>query len=419
MNTCEYEDRSTCLKTIIRQKHHRKIVSGIRLLTESCNTARTSSIVSAREVNKDQEDVLEQKSELPRDILMHQILARLPIKSLLRSKLVSKEWYTTVSSKEFANIHLKTCYSSLCPSSPVDCLFIQAEKDFYLFYLQEGEKVLDYSLVKLEPNFECNSLNELRLVGSCNGLVCLSDSLAGYIYVWNPIAYNWQKFSDLCLYSYNYCISWGFAYVSSIDDYKVVRIAENYDTQEISVSVFSLQTKEWKQIHDHGLDHRVSLAKTNPGVLVNDTLYWIMETRDSTRKNVVVGFNLKLEKFDEIPGLFPRSAGFHNHFLCVMGGCLSLCSSNLHKESYLSMMKQSGEVVESILLSSNSKSWSYSSLVGFTGTGKSLVVSKSWELALVDMNSSPKQYIPLVTFDEARKPYMVSYFPSLIPPFVV
>ncbi|XP_021764106.1 uncharacterized protein LOC110728758 isoform X2 [Chenopodium quinoa] len=187
---------------------------------------------------------------------------------------------------------------------------------------------------------------------------------------------------------------------------------------QMLVSMLSL-TKEWKQIHDHGLDHCVSFAKTNPGVVVNDTLYWIMATRDPTRKNVIVGFNLKLEKFDEIPGLFPRSAGFHDHFLCVMGGCLSLCSSNMHKESYLSMMKQSGEVVELISLSSNSKSWSYSSLVGFTRTGKSIVVSKSWELALVDLNSSPKQYIPLVTFEEARKPYMVGYFPSLIPPFVV
>ncbi|XP_021843037.1 F-box/kelch-repeat protein At3g23880 [Spinacia oleracea] len=425
VNTSEYEEDITSLKTVLRRKPHRKVVSGLRLLTESCKITRPGNNVISSKVKHGEEGVPnQQQSELPLDVLMHQILARLPIKSLLQSKSVSKQWYSTVSSNDFADVYFKTCPSSSSSSSSVECLFIQAENSFYLFYLQEGEVVLDYSLVKLEPNFENNNQNDdhhLHLVGSCNGLVCLSDSSSssGYFYVWNPIAYHYQKFPenpDFCLCPYNYCSSWGFAYVSSVNDYKVVRIAENYDTQEIIVSVFSLQTKEWKQVHEHGLDLlRVSITRTNPGVLLNNTLFWIMESRNHTKNPVVVGFDLKLEKFGEVPGIFPRSKSFHDHFLCVMGGCLTLCSSDMHKESCLSIMKRTGEV-ESISMSCYSKSWLFSSLVGFTRSGKSLVVSKNWELALVDLSSSSKQYIPLVTFKETQRPCMVGYFPSLIPP---
>lgn len=421
---CENEFKDiTSLRLVLRSKTHRKVLSGLRLLTETCKTARPScnvrvSKVHVRPKDGDEDgDFLEKQSELPLDVLMYQILARMPIKALLQTKSVSKEWYSTVSSNEFAKVHFKTrlCYH---PSSPIECLFIQAANSCYLFYLQEEERVLDYSLVKLEPNFDNNPQNELHLVGSCNGLVCLSDYVTGYFYIWNPVAYNWQKFSDFCKFSNNSRTSWGFAYVSSIDDYKVVRIAESYDTQTIIVHVFSLKTKEWRQIHSHGLDLHLSLAKTNPGVLVNDTLYWIMATKDATKKQFVVGFSLLLENFEVVPDIFPRSASFRDNFLCVMGGCLSLYTSNMHKEAYMSIMKQPG-LVDSITVSPHSDPWSCSGLVGFTRTGKSLVISKNWELALVDLNSSPRQYFLLVTFAEAGKPCVVNYSPSLISPSAV
>ena len=298
--------------------------------------------------------------------------------------------------------------------SHVECLFIQAEKGFYLFHIQEEDVVIHYSLVKLEPNFGYNPQNKLYLVGSCNGLVCLSDSVTGYFYLWNPVIYHWMRFSDFFLGSGYKChASWGFGYVSSANDYKVVKIEQKYDTNEVIVLLFSLQTKVWKQIFDHGLEDGVSLTKTSPGVLVNDTLFWIID--HPIKRHIVVGFDLVLEKFEEIPGLTPRSSvSFRDHFLCVMGGCLALYSSNLYKKGCVSILKPSGHV-DSISVCSKSDSWSCTSLVGFTRTGKSLVVSKNWELGVIDLDSSPREYLTLITFDKTRdNPCILSFFPSLI-----
>ncbi|XP_074314815.1 F-box/kelch-repeat protein At3g06240-like [Silene latifolia] len=46
-------------------------------------------------------------SSLPKDIIIHEIFSKLPVKSLLRFKCVSKSFYALISSPEFAEIHLR------------------------------------------------------------------------------------------------------------------------------------------------------------------------------------------------------------------------------------------------------------------------------------------------------------------------
>lgn len=330
------------LKMMIRQiKPHRKLLSGLKLF--KADSARDSWMRRGSDVtHRVEEEHLHHY--LPHDLISHHILTRLPIKTLLQFKSVSKEWYSTISSCEFTKMHLKSFILTHHPSSPIEWLFIHAENNYYLLYCEEDEQVLDYYFVKLETNFdEQDKDDELHLVGSCNGLVCLANSSSNggnYFYIWNPISQNFHRFSDQSMLSFNHRTSWGFAYVSSSDDYKVVRLDQNRNTLEMVTRVFSLKTREWKQINDHGFDHNVSLAKTNPGVLVNETLYWFMDTNGPNRKLMVVGFDLGIEKFEQIHDLIPRSITPWHQFLCVMGGCLSMCGMNLKEEVHVSILKQ-------------------------------------------------------------------------------
>jgi len=423
--TCSPVEDGGFAKTILQLKSHRKLLSGLKLFKTI--SAKSSDIATdpwknrMAEVSDDENgQVSQQQQDLPHDLIVYQILTRLPVKSLLQFKSVSKEWYSDISSYAFASARFRACVSSYSSSSPIDCLFIQAENNYYLLFYEEQDAVLDYYLVKLEIDFDGEQQNEIQLVGSCNGLVCLaySSPVASCFYIWNPITNHWCKFTDPHLLSFNDRTSWGFTYVSSSEDYKVVRLIQDFSTLELIVRVFSLRTQEWKHVHDHGLDRSVCLTKPNSGVLVGETLYWFMDTRGPARNPMVVGFNLVHEKFETVLDLVPRSISPWNQSLCVMGGCLSLYGLSMQEKVYVSILKRPGQV-ESMCLPPELGPQFCSGVVGFTRAGRVFLVSKKWEVALIDPNASPILYTPLITFKKDRRPSISRYVPSLISPFSI
>ncbi|KAK9724784.1 hypothetical protein RND81_05G098000 [Saponaria officinalis] len=185
-----------------------------------------------------------------------QILTRLPTKSVLRFKLVSKQWYSTLSSYHFGNTHFKLS-SLINPSTPNHFVFVQSCQNFYLFTYNENEGG-ENGLIRLEHDFREDNLgfivkgsdDNVVLIGSSNGLVCWG-SLYDFI-LWNPVTRRSKKFDsdpDNRLNLSTICrVSWGFAYVASIDDYKIVRIVELPRTREIMVHVFSMKSNSWRRI---------------------------------------------------------------------------------------------------------------------------------------------------------------------------
>uniref|UniRef100_A0A803N197 F-box domain-containing protein n=1 Tax=Chenopodium quinoa TaxID=63459 RepID=A0A803N197_CHEQI len=180
------------------------------------------------------EQVLHQQKQLPDDLIRHHILPKLPIKSLIQFKLVSKQWYSTLSSHQFALF-----YSQLSPpfhpSSPIQFLFIQNRKNYYIFSHDDDVEVDEIdinnnkNLVKLGFDFdlELESGEELHLIGTCNGLVCLASCFGNFFVLWNPVIGKFRKYFDDELEGYlsiPFRVSWGFGYVSNVDDYKVIRI---------------------------------------------------------------------------------------------------------------------------------------------------------------------------------------------------
>uniref|UniRef100_A0A803L7S3 F-box associated beta-propeller type 1 domain-containing protein n=1 Tax=Chenopodium quinoa TaxID=63459 RepID=A0A803L7S3_CHEQI len=197
----------------------------------------------------------------------------------------------------------------------------------------------DENLIKLGFDFRGD---DLVLIGTCNGLVCLASFSGFFFILWNPITGRFKKYLDPDLLLDSPCrVSWGFGYVSSIDDYKIVRILELNDYREIWVHVFSLKSKKWTRISDElykdifslktneheeiGFDHSEEPIR-NPyafhsrqGILVNETLYWIVsEVDDFGRK--IIAFDLALEMFDSPGDLdLVSNTAYRDKFLCVMG----------------------------------------------------------------------------------------------------
>lgn len=186
------------------------------------------------------------------DEIIVEILTRLPVKSLLRFRCVSKSWLSQISSPTFIKIHLNYAINnSMYLHNHLICISCYPRnhfREFSLHYLLHETEVdttttLDYSIAYPEL--------PMRILGSCNGIVCIALD-EEHLFLWNPsiskhkILPHLHKRPGFCCY-----LKDGFGYEEITDDYKVVVIFYCIvDNGPYKVQIFSLKTNEWKRIED-------------------------------------------------------------------------------------------------------------------------------------------------------------------------
>ncbi|XP_056697127.1 F-box/kelch-repeat protein At3g23880-like [Spinacia oleracea] len=214
----------------------------------------------------------ENERQIPKDLMIQPILPRLPVKHLARSKLVRKKCNSSISSTNFTLHYTKQPLISH-PSFPVQSLFVQDDKTFYLYSCENDDNVGQKNLVKLDVDFSVNSGEVIELIGCSNGLVCLAEIYGKFFFLYNPATSQSHKFypGDFEIWDPSYT-NWGFGYDSINDDFKVVRIMTNGVTQ--TVHVYSLKMNVWRKV-DFGVERSRGFL-FEKAVFVNDTLYWTM-----------------------------------------------------------------------------------------------------------------------------------------------
>ncbi|XP_026397092.1 putative F-box protein At3g16210 [Papaver somniferum] len=144
-------------------------------------------------------------SRLPEGILEN-IFLRLKVKNLLRCRCVCKAWRDLICSPSFIYKHL-------------------------------------------------NVNNTIRILVSCNGLLCIyssntPDDVSFVITIWNPSSNEYKQLprpSKKACYDIDY---YGFGYDYKNDDYKVVRIVDYFleTGAKSDVEVYTLRSDSWKSI---------------------------------------------------------------------------------------------------------------------------------------------------------------------------
>ncbi|XP_042477173.1 F-box/kelch-repeat protein At3g23880-like [Macadamia integrifolia] len=330
---------------------------------------------------------------LPEDI-MKEILLRLPVKSLLRFRCVSQDWQCLISDSSFI-----TLYQNRNSRKENLSLFIT---DYYTktFYTVE-----DNSCCKLfdMPAFTSTQLNgdirslciRNRVVGSCNGLLCLISSVfrpsnilyREFIYLFNPTIRKLKKLPHscrcICLNYLETRLGFGFDPISK--DYKVVKIVYSYDNRTKSridhkdVWVYSLNSDHWRKLGDHIPvpipipipilipSQRLELPSRTP--IVNAAIHWLVSSWDKSSYSIF-SFDLVHEVFNELPQP-PENGRFED--IVVVGGCLSVFSRGRHSISYYLMemwvMKEYG-------------------------------VKESWTKQIIVLNSDACLYKPVESWDD-------------------
>nr|GFB80036.1 F-box/kelch-repeat protein At3g06240-like [Tanacetum cinerariifolium] len=124
---------------------------------------------------------------------------------------------------------------------------------------------------------------ECQVVGSSNGLVCISLNNKDFLVV-NPST---RKVKELRNAPEAYRVS-GFSFDSSIDDYKVVIGFRNEHSKSYVFEVLTLKSNVWRSVYiESGYD--ILLGN---GVLCNGAIHWASYRNN---KKVIVSFHLSKE----------------------------------------------------------------------------------------------------------------------------
>ncbi|PHT96821.1 hypothetical protein BC332_34251 [Capsicum chinense] len=201
-----------------------------KLLT-SINTPNRSK---KKKLHKRKVTFEDDTSIFPSEILLN-ILTRLPVKSLLRFKSVSKPWNVMISSNEFKKSH-----RDQSKALGREKLLLQSRNVFEF-------RDLESSLLDFMENqqFPLKKFQRAEVWCLCDGLVLLRNPRAYKNYVlWNPSTREYRAIScpDNHL-NYNEeprrVRACGLCYDSSVGDYKVILI---YD---LFYAVYSLIRDSW------------------------------------------------------------------------------------------------------------------------------------------------------------------------------
>ncbi|XP_057802481.1 F-box/kelch-repeat protein At3g06240-like isoform X1 [Salvia miltiorrhiza] len=248
-------------------------------------------------------EIESQSLHLPEEII-GEILPRLPVKSLLRLRCVSKSWHSLIGTERFIKKHHQNSMKN--PSFTQQRFIIETNllewpKQCSLLSVLSGPiNTIPFSPLAYPTNttlfsrlaYPRNTTLPMGydIVGSCNGLLCIVND-ENIFHLWNPSTRIISKklpeisiVNDLDDFD-----NFGFGWVESSDEYKVfVNVVEwNSSVGEI----YSTRTKSWKTIEL--CPYFIPFCRE--GLFGGGKLYWMYDDDE-----VIIFLDLKSEVFGRI-----------------------------------------------------------------------------------------------------------------------
>ncbi|KAL2324768.1 hypothetical protein Fmac_023826 [Flemingia macrophylla] len=248
---------------------------------------------------------------LPHDVVMN-ILARLPVKSLLRFKCVSKEWLNLIKSPFFTQQHL--LYSSRNPFLLLQRYHCQVLPVPFTCYLvgphNNNPQITDFPMPFQPPTAR------IRIVASCNGLLCLREKTKFSLF--NPATNRIKNLPVKCRY-------FGFGFTPQSNDYKIVGISTlvkdvpaNLDHDRVGrAHVYSLNSGSSKEIDAVKLQPFCSFSTP---VAITGNVFWLAKKGYDRNSDYVVSFDIEREFFTLLNGP-PSPTGSHSYSKNLLAVC--------------------------------------------------------------------------------------------------
>lgn len=185
-----------------------------------------------------------------------------------------------------------------------------------------------------------NPKNSVRVVGCCNGIVCIAIN-GKHFFLWNPSTRKYKQLPDVDdkMKRGLFITKYGFGFDELNDDYKVVGILSgfcNAGRYETMVKIYSLRSDSWKRI-DVFND---GLPFDDSGKFVNGKLHWGRRFGLNSKWDIV-----SLDLGSEICALVEQPSYGESGFspsLGVLEGCLCVLCDFPNTSMDVWILKQYG-----------------------------------------------------------------------------
>ncbi|XP_065632120.1 putative F-box protein At3g10240 [Quercus suber] len=235
---------------------------------------------------------------LPEEVVL-EILQRLPVKSLIRFRCVSKSWNSLITTPAFINSHLTRSHSLSSDSNKLivrHCL----DKPYVEHYklIDDSNDSFD-QIQNIELPISSRRIQHFRLIGSANGLFSLYEKER--FILWNPSIRKFITLPKPCItvkaHGHLACRS-AFGFDPRTNDFKVVRIAfPSVEAKPPLIEAYSLNEDSWK----------LTTASFPPGIDFSDwhrpaaslfgAVHFAVYDKDNRSRPLVLSFDLGDEVF--------------------------------------------------------------------------------------------------------------------------
>ncbi|XP_034200141.1 F-box/kelch-repeat protein At3g06240-like [Prunus dulcis] len=220
--------------------------------------------------------------QLPVHIIT-EIFCKIPTKTLIQCKRVSKSWRCWFSDPQFTRELFSRTPASLWVT---------------------GHFLVDLDRIGSQSNVALQLFSNLRalcmtVVGSCNGFLCHYDfnsDFTRHLHISNPVTCEFFSLPIPSNRDSGDCYGFGFSPISDV--YKLVRVS-SLGGEPDQVMVLTVGFGIWRNIGHPGY----SFYRVNPrhGIYLNGVLHWIGRScRDRSRRLICV-FDVESERFQELP----------------------------------------------------------------------------------------------------------------------
>ncbi|GLU15677.1 hypothetical protein SLE2022_321490 [Rubroshorea leprosula] len=264
--------------------------------------------------------------DLPLDMLL-EILSRLPIASLIHFKTTSHAGYDLIADPGLPPMFR----NRVSDSNPCLILF---NHNFFGSWPRQlcFVDIEDCSrrARKIDPPQHSEVDN---LVGSCNGLLCLSlidgSSESHSLLIYNPFVGGAVRVPPANRFPYQSEV-FGFGFHPRTGEFKVVRIVwfalgeeDVEEVEELMVQVFTVGTTEWRT--KGATAPQLADVIGPPEALVEGSLHWVTSVGMGGDGPIfgIISFELADEVFEEIPHPPCQRFVSRDYSLSVLNGCLS------------------------------------------------------------------------------------------------
>nr|XP_025884893.1 F-box/kelch-repeat protein At3g23880-like [Solanum lycopersicum] len=254
----------------------------------------------------------------PREIISN-ILSRLPVKTLLRFRCVSKQWRNLISKPNFIASHFRHSSSLQLSGSSILIGSRHHESNHHVVSLYNPPE----SVVQVDSPFPCFFPN-MYIVGPCHGFICLFNPPWGeLITLWNPSMrkYKMVELTDsLPSPGLHFLTSIGMAFDYQHNELLILRIFCVGIMFEVPnhVEVYSSKSGKWKKLKNEMIFHIVEFTCN---VIVKGVAYWLVCMPDKFGSRAVfVRFDVGKLVFEKLPSIGRRKK--HQYLVELEG---SLC----------------------------------------------------------------------------------------------